>query len=386
MNTNKQKSKHGGTQHHTIYNEILCRINSGKYGQGLKLPSENDFTNEFRVSRITVVRALNDLAQDGFIWRKRGSGSFVGESSSNKLCCGLIVPGLIHHENDSIFPNIIQNIVRTAAQLEWQILTNQSTIHNETDENNEETSPVEAARRLISSGVEGVILVPHTVGGQGDAFNHNILAEFDAHKIPAILFDRDIVEYPRRSTYDLVCMDHHHAGHDIGRHLLTQGCRNFIFISEQMRFPTPQLRLAGLRQAIAAGGGNLPDEQVIHIHPGKIALIYDIIKKMDVDAIVCDNDFTAAELIRFFLAMGVQIPESVKVAGFDNAPMAKTLPVPLTTIAQPISGLAIKVLATLRDRIEHQALPPCTILMQGRLIERKSTKTATKRHNRRATS
>lgn len=362
-----------GTQHRAIYNTLLTRIRRGDYSQDSKLPTERDLVREFKVSRITIVRALNDLARDGFVWRKQGSGSYVSTPGKSEARIGVMIPGLLRHESDSIFPHILQHIIRQAAVLGWQVLPGHPDLPGENSRDIAGCGPVEVARRLMANGINGAIIVPYAVGGQGDSFNHNVLTEFASRGIPVVLLDRDIVESPGRSRHDLVCMDHGHAGYELGRHLLAKGCRRFVFVSQRIRFPTPRLRLAGLRHAIAENGLELPDARVLQAPPDDAKLASAILGRWRADAVVCDNDLNAALVMRSLQALGAKIPRAIKIAGFDNAPVAKVLAIPLTTVAQPAAGLAAKALFTLRDRIKDQTLPPCTVLLQGRLIVRKST-------------
>lgn len=52
-------------------------IDSGKIKPGELLPSENQLTEEFNVTRMTVRSAFNNLVKEGYITRKRGVGSIV---------------------------------------------------------------------------------------------------------------------------------------------------------------------------------------------------------------------------------------------------------------------------------------------------------------------
>jgi len=56
---------------------IRKQILSGEYVAGSRLPTEEEFCALFDVSKITVKRALNDLARAGIIERRQGSGSIV---------------------------------------------------------------------------------------------------------------------------------------------------------------------------------------------------------------------------------------------------------------------------------------------------------------------
>jgi DNA-binding GntR family transcriptional regulator len=60
-----------------VIDEIRRRIESGEYPPGSMLPSEHQLSDEFRIARPTVVRALRVLRDDGWIETQQGKGSFV---------------------------------------------------------------------------------------------------------------------------------------------------------------------------------------------------------------------------------------------------------------------------------------------------------------------
>ena len=61
----------------TIKNDIKEKIQSQHYLPGEKIPSEAELGRIFHASRITVVRAINDLVSEGYLRREQGKGSFV---------------------------------------------------------------------------------------------------------------------------------------------------------------------------------------------------------------------------------------------------------------------------------------------------------------------
>ena len=68
-----------------IYAELRDRIEQGEYGYQELLPSENTLVGEFDCSRNTVRRAIQNLADDGYVTGK-GCGLSTSPMSSRNLC------------------------------------------------------------------------------------------------------------------------------------------------------------------------------------------------------------------------------------------------------------------------------------------------------------
>lgn len=65
------------TSFHAVRDEVKRRIESRIWPQGTLLPTESDLAEEFGCARATVNRALRELAEQGFVERKRKSGTRV---------------------------------------------------------------------------------------------------------------------------------------------------------------------------------------------------------------------------------------------------------------------------------------------------------------------
>jgi GntR family transcriptional regulator len=72
--------KEGIPRHEQITSWIRQQIESGYYKVDEKLPSENDLSDKFDVSRVTVRRALQTLENEQLIYRRQGLGSFVKDN------------------------------------------------------------------------------------------------------------------------------------------------------------------------------------------------------------------------------------------------------------------------------------------------------------------
>jgi GntR family histidine utilization transcriptional repressor len=60
-----------------VKRHVLEAIAAGSLGEGAQVPSENELTRAFGVSRMTAHRALRELTAEGVLRRVRGAGSFV---------------------------------------------------------------------------------------------------------------------------------------------------------------------------------------------------------------------------------------------------------------------------------------------------------------------
>ena len=64
-----------------ILETIKTQIIEEKYPAGSMLPDQNTLAKEFKTSRMTVKKALDMLAIEGFIYSRRGSGTFVKKNA-----------------------------------------------------------------------------------------------------------------------------------------------------------------------------------------------------------------------------------------------------------------------------------------------------------------
>lgn len=67
-----------------VYLLLRDEISNGAYGAGTLLPGEFRLADRFDVSRVTVRRALDALARDGFIEKRLGAGSVVLSKSTSE--------------------------------------------------------------------------------------------------------------------------------------------------------------------------------------------------------------------------------------------------------------------------------------------------------------
>lgn len=82
--------------YHQIFLVLRDRIVAGELPHGAQLPTEHELAETFEVSRITAKRALDELAAEGLVARRRGRGTHVIHRSRTKPVAAPLV-GLIEN-------------------------------------------------------------------------------------------------------------------------------------------------------------------------------------------------------------------------------------------------------------------------------------------------
>jgi len=81
--SNSTKTKTTKPAKYSVIKQYICEnIESGEWPQNAKVPSENELTIQFNVSRMTARRALQELTDQGILVRSQGAGTFVATFKS----------------------------------------------------------------------------------------------------------------------------------------------------------------------------------------------------------------------------------------------------------------------------------------------------------------
>ena len=95
--------------YYQLYSLIKDYILDGTFHHGSKLPSEKELVDAFNVSRITVKRAVNELASEGLVERGRGKGTHVTYKYTPKPVQAPLLGVL--EEIDSIAQNSVAEVL-----------------------------------------------------------------------------------------------------------------------------------------------------------------------------------------------------------------------------------------------------------------------------------
>jgi DNA-binding LacI/PurR family transcriptional regulator len=227
-------------------------------------------------------------------------------------------------------------------------------------------------QQYIDQKVSGVFFAPLEFSQRRDQINRRILKALNGARIPVVLLDRCELQYPERSEYDLVGLDNRRAGYVMTDHLLRQGAKRIAFLAREGSAETVDDRIAGYRDALFVCDHKLSSYLVVRGDGSDVQAIKATLKESNIDAFLCANDHTAAQLMQSLLGLGVRIPDDVRIAGVDDVKYAGLLPVPLTTFRQPCLDIGAAAVAAMKERIGNPQLAGRSILLSGQLVVRKS--------------
>ncbi|MEO2047751.1 MAG: GntR family transcriptional regulator [Pirellulales bacterium] len=357
-----------------IFDALRERISKGEYPPGHKLPTEAELMQLFEVSRTTVSRAMRDMELLGLITRRRGSGTYVCQlrKSSERVDLALFVPwietgsglpyveGLIHQRIADIASHghatlLLQCLSPGASSLEERM--------------------VYATNCLIKSQVDGVLYYPAELPDNLMKLNRQMVELLITAGIQVVLIDRDIVSYPERSKYTRIGYDNRRGGMLLTNHLLNVGCKRIAFVGIPEVSTVVANRMSGYHEAHRAHNLTV-DPTLIHV-ADEVDLTETfcrtLVEKCNPDAIIGKMDRYAAILGRHLIAMGLEIGRDIKLAGFDDEPIAELLPIPLTTIRFPVQAFAQTAYETLLRQIANNDSDVGQFIVDTELIIRGST-------------
>ena len=158
-----------------IYEDFVDKIQTGELPVGTLLPSEMQVAQSYGVSRITSRRALQMLADGGYINRIRGKGSIVTQRSGARPMIGLVLPDF-----DNVFGlDLVRGVLAEAYKKGYFVLVQSGYFTS--------SQACECLQRLIDAGVQGIIHMPlYEYKDHLDAY-HQL-----TQQVPFVFVDRGI--------------------------------------------------------------------------------------------------------------------------------------------------------------------------------------------------
>jgi LacI family transcriptional regulator len=314
------------------------------------------------VSQASVSRVLNgkQSVDPAIVQRVQASIAALGYSPS------VAARSLVHGRNDTIamvvpdlenplFQGILKGLSLAAASDGYRVLVADTAERVE----DEEATAVEARHRCDAL----VLCAPRLPELR--------LRRLVARVAPVVVVNRPLPD----ADVPIVGIDYARGIRDLVDHLRDLGHRRIAYVSGPALSASNGERLRGVEEAkaahpdlridVVAGGSRLEDG---YAAAGAVLAARDD----GATAVIAFNDLVALGLLTRLRSLGVDVPDELSIAGFDDVPMAEYASPSLTSMSVPRAEIGAQVWARLRTLIAGGPIEH-TVLYRPRLEVRDST-------------
>jgi DNA-binding LacI/PurR family transcriptional regulator len=195
---------------------------------------------------------------------------------------------------------------------------------------------------MVKLRVDGLIIasswVPHTA------------LDRVGREIPTVVVAR--LDNPPESI-DTIASDDVAGARAAVDHLLATGRGRIAYITRSTS-ATSDARRRGVEHALAAVG-----TQGHHfvIGRGDDTELRALLERREFDAVLLNNDQTAADVIRYARELGISVPGELAVIGYDNTPLASAVYPALSSVDQPQQLMGRRAVEAIVERQSGRASP-----------------------------
>lgn len=349
------------SKYQLIANEIRNKILLDTYKINQAIPSELQLQKEYEVSRHTIRQAISVLANEGYLRKEKGSGTYVDDKYQQKdakqtenKTIGVITTYL----SDYIFPSIIRGIEKTLSEKGYSLLL-ASTNNNYAQEKN-------CLEKMIRQNVEGLIIEPT----KSNQYNPNLsfYAQLKEKEIPLVMINAKYEEL----DVPAICVDDVKGGFLATELLINNGHQEILLLTK-LDDLQGKYRLKGFIQACEEYKINFSNEDIFtYTTETKENVMQELVNYIqnnpDKSGIVCYNDQVAHELCSELLKNGVEIPEELSIVGNDNSFLKAVGQMVLSTLEHPKEEMGVAAADWIINAVEKRK-EPSGIIYSPVLIE-----------------
>lgn len=349
-----------------LVTDLTDKIKTNRLAAGQRIPSEKELCGLYRVSSITVKRAMRELSQKGLVIRRPKLGTFVA-SEGGEATAERVVPKKIRSLvfvasflNDELISNVVHGLSLEGAEHGAHLIVKSSL--------NDEAKEEEIIRSLPDMDIDGAVILP--IGSQRNAETYFSLKL--RYRIPFVFVDRyyEGLDVPHVVTDDV------DAGYKLTTWLYDRGHRRVAFIGEALSMTPARLRHEGYVRALYDRGlrpdGALlslvlpyltPEGQERDLEPERDGYRRLLTLADRPTAVVAINNYYAYNFIQVAQEMGLRVPEDISVVGVGGKYTAHRCRPQLTFMRQDFERMgheAFRVLQTYvanDGKAEHSVIP-----------------------------
>jgi len=311
----------------------------------------SDIARLANVSKRTVSRVINNSPMVGKATRERVQAvidemSYQPNAQARGLAAGCsYLLGLIYDNPDGLYIDEIQRgVLSVCRKLGYELVVHPC-------DRNSDTLTSDAVDFVNRSKLDGVIVLP-PVSEDNDLAGALGKAQVPYVRLASIALD----------TADrVVIANERSAVAAMAEYLVNLGHRRIGYITGPDGRKSTRERLEGFCDALAKLGFPAAEEMITrgaYTFESGVACARTLLEGPEPPtAIFASNDEMAAGVIYTAQEMGIEVPDDLSVAGFDDSPLATRIRPSLTTIRRPVREMArlatAKVIAAIDGRDEE---------------------------------
>ncbi|MBI4243695.1 MAG: GntR family transcriptional regulator [Planctomycetes bacterium] len=342
--------------YYKVKNDLKQKILNGVYKEGDLLPTEREICELYEVSRITVVKSLTELVNEGWINRRQGKGSFAAKPPEREAIASNI--GFVTDKLELIahpfFTGLVSAIKSELLEKDVGLLI--STLED----------GLWHTKLIKNKRVNGIISMTPQLNSQ------DIIELKHNREIPLVLLFND-----RRDKDSISVNIDWKKGMSIAiQYLLKLGHTRIAFLQGNSAYAPDQEKLEGYRETLKDAGIEPDDSLIIETLyekervPELIQVFLDVL--VPPTAFVCADDVLAEKTMRVLKEMGKNIPDDFSIIGFNDMEVASMVSPTLTTVRIPLEEVGRLSTQMLLKLMHGEAIVERQPLLQPELIIRES--------------
>ncbi|PRO65470.1 GntR family transcriptional regulator [Alkalicoccus urumqiensis] len=356
------------TKYNTVKEQIRSNILAGMHQPHEKIGSENELMKEHQVSRHTVRKAIDDLVNEGWLYKKQGAGTFCAERLVRETAPGgrkKNIAVITTYFSDYIFPTIIRGIEKYLSENGFHM-----TVFSTNNDIDQERRCLEA---VLSQQFDGIIVEPTKSALPNPNINYYL--NMERLGIPYVMIN---AYYEELEPLHLM-MDDVKGAYLQTKHLLEAGHENIMGFFKNDDIQGTK-RMKGFIKAHREHRLPVSSENIVtYTTEEKEILPMQALKErlrsgsQLPTGIVCYNDQLAVRLLDVIRERKIRVPQMLSLVGYDDSNLATASEVKLTTIRHPQEQLGEDSARILQQLIEGQQMEVESKLYDPELIIRTST-------------
>ena len=198
-----------------------------------------------------------------------------------------------------------------------------------------------------------------------------------AFHVPIVFIDRQpVFSMENDVEYILIESDNYQGGLLATEELIKKGSRNIACVCFNEALSSHKDRIAGYRAALAAH--SLPEGDITVVHSvnyaesrQKVSELFS--RKPGIDGLFCTTDTLAIGAVKAVKEFGLNVPEQVKVVGYDDTSLSLYSTPPLTTVRQQVIEISRLATTVMIDMLEQRPVTKTHYRIPVELVIRGTT-------------